>query len=152
MKDAVNFVNAPVIAKDRGIKVVESKTEKADDFANTLSIKVVTNKGEDVLVGTVFGRREPRLVRLNSFRLEALPSGPMLLVYNKDVPGVIGALGTTLGEAGVNISRMTVGREEESNQNVILLSTNELISKELLKRVRSLKNIADAQVLDLPGM
>ena len=76
----------------------------------------------------------------------------MLLVYNKDVPGVIGALGTTLGEAGVNISRMTVGREEESNQNVILLSTNELISKELLKRVRSLKNIADAQVLDLPGM
>ncbi len=152
LKDAVNFVNAPVIAKDRGIKVVESKTEKADDFANTLSIKVVTNKGEDVLVGTVFGRREPRLVRLNSFRLEALPSGPMLLVYNKDVPGVIGALGTTLGEAGVNISRMTVGREEESNQNVILLSTNELISKELLKRVRSLKNIADAQVLDLPGM
>lgn len=75
-----------------------------------------------------------------------------LLVYNKDVPGVIGALGTTLGDAGVNISRMTVGREEESNQNVILLSTDELTSKELLEKVLNLKNVADAQILDLPRL
>ncbi len=152
LKDAVNYVNAPIIAKDRGIRVVESKSDRADDFINTLSIKVVTNTGEEVLVGTVFGHNEPRLVRLNDFRLEALPSGPMLLVFNNDVPGVIGALGTTLGAAGINISRMTVGREEESNQNIILLSTNELISKELLGRVMAIKNIADAQVLDLPGL
>ncbi len=152
LKDAVNFVNAPIIAKDRGIRVVESKSDQADDFINTLSVKVTTSEGEDVLVGTVFGHNEPRLVRINDFRLEALPSGSMLLVYNKDVPGVIGALGTTLGNAGVNISRMTVGREEESNQNVILLSTDELTSKELLEKVLSLKNVADAQILDLPGL
>jgi D-3-phosphoglycerate dehydrogenase len=149
LKDAVNYVNAPVIAKERGIRVIESKSQRADDFINTLSIKVSTSEGENVLVGTVFGRNEPRLVRLNSFRLEALASGPMLLVYNKDVPGVIGALGTTLGNAGVNISRMTVGREEKSNQNVILLSTNELVSKELLAKVKSLANITNAQALDL---
>ncbi len=152
LKDAVNFVNAPIIAKDRGIRVVESKSDQADDFINTLSVKVTTSEGEDVLVGTVFGHNEPRLVRINDFRLEALPSGSMLLVYNKDVPGVIGALGTTLGNAGVNISRMTVGREEESNQNVILLSTDELTSKELLEKVLSLKNVAGAQILDLPGL
>jgi len=152
LKDAVNFVNAPIIAKDRGIRVVESKSGQADDFINTLSVKVTTSEGEDVLVGTVFGHNEPRLVRINDFRLEALPSGSMLLVYNKDVPGVIGALGTTLGNAGVNISRMTVGREEESNQNVILLSTDELTSKELLEKVLSLKNVAGAQILDLPGL
>ncbi len=76
----------------------------------------------------------------------------LLLVFNNDVPGVIGALGSTLGAAGVNISRMTVGCEEESNQNVILLSTNELISKELLGKVMALKDIADAQVLDLPDL
>ncbi|OEU54780.1 MAG: hypothetical protein BA862_01315 [Desulfobulbaceae bacterium S3730MH12] len=148
----MNFVNAPIIAKDRGIRVVESKSDQADDFINTLSVKVTTSEGEDVLVGTVFGHNEPRLVRINDFRLEALPSGSMLLVYNKDVPGVIGALGTTLGNAGVNISRMTVGREEESNQNVILLSTDELTSKDLLEKVLSLKNVADAQILDLPGL
>lgn len=152
LKDAVNYVNAPVIAKGRGIRVVESKSDRADDFINTLSVKVTTSKSEEVLVGTVFGHSEPRLVRLNDFRLEALPAGPMLLVFNKDVPGVIGALGSTLGAAGVNISRMTVGREEESNQNIILLSTNELVSKELLKKVMGLKDIADAQVLDLPNL
>lgn len=152
IKDAVNYVNAPIIAKDRGIRIVESKSEKADDFVNTLSITVKSEKGDNVLVGTVFGRSEPRLVRFNSFRLEALPSGPMLLVFNADVPGVIGALGTTLGNAGVNISRMTVGREEESNQNIILLSTNELVSKDLLERVEQLENITKAQVLDLTAV
>jgi D-3-phosphoglycerate dehydrogenase len=100
----------------------------------------------------VFGRNEPRLVRLNSFRLEAMISGPMLLVFNNDVPGVIGALGTTLGAAGANISRMTVGREEKSNQNIILLSTDEIVSKELLKKVKGLANINNAQVLDLSAV
>jgi D-3-phosphoglycerate dehydrogenase len=152
LKDAVNYVNAPIIAKERGIRIIESKSEKADDFVNTLSIRVTTNEGENILVGTVFGRHEPRLVRLNDFRLEALPSGPMLLVFNNDVPGVIGALGTTLGLAGVNISRMTVGREEESNQNIILLSTDELVSKELLGKVENLNNITKAQVLDLTSV
>lgn len=152
LKDAVNFVNAPVIAKERGIRVIESKSQKADDFINTLSIKVTTNEGENTLVGTVFGRNEPRLVRLNSFRLEAMASGPMLLVFNNDVPGVIGALGTTLGNAGVNISRMTVGREEKSNQNIILLSTDELVSRELRTKVEELNNITKAQVLDLTSV
>ncbi len=149
LKDAVNYVNAPIIAKDRGIKVIESKSEHSDDFINTLKVSVRTNEGENDIVGTVFGKNEPRLVRLNTFRLEALPAGPMLLVYNKDVPGVIGALGTTLGQNGINISRMTVGREEESQQNIILLSTDTLISKEVLGKVCSLKNINDAMVLEL---
>ncbi len=152
LKDAVNYVNAPIIAKERGIRVVESKTEQATDFTNLLSIKVNTKEGENVLAGTVFGKKEPRLVRLNSFRLEALPAGPMLLVYNNDVPGVIGALGTTIGKAGVNISRMTVGREEASKQNIILLGTDEIISKDLLAQVLELGNIGDAMVLELPAV
>ncbi len=149
LQDAVNYVNAPVIAKERGIRVVESKTDRSDDFTNVLTIKVVTSEGENTLVGTVFGKKEPRLVRLNTFRLEALPAGPMLLVYNKDIPGVIGALGTTLGKGGMNISRMTVGREEASNQNVILLNTDRLISNDLLAEVQGLEHIDAAQVLDL---
>jgi D-3-phosphoglycerate dehydrogenase len=149
LKDAVNYVNAPIIARDRGIKVVESRTDQASDFINTLVIKVSTVEGENELVGTVFGKNEPRLVRLNNFRLEALPSGPMLLVYNNDVPGVIGALGTELGRSGINISRMTVGREAESRQNIIFLGTDQLISKEILERVRAIENINGAQSFDL---
>ncbi len=145
LKDAVNYVNAPIIARDRGIKVIESRTDQADDFTNSLSIKVKTDAGENVLVGTVFGKNEPRLVRLNNFRLEALPSGPMLLVFNNDVPGVIGALGTTLGAAGVNISTMTVGREEKSCQNIILIGTDQMITREIVDNVLALEHIDDAQ-------
>lgn len=152
LKDAVNYVNAPMIAKERGIRVVESKTTHSDDFTNLLAVRVTATEGENVLAGTVFGKSEPRLVRLNDFRLEAMPDGPMLFVINKDVPGVIGALGTTLGNAGVNISRMTVGQEDregDQTQNVILLNTDSLVSKELLQTVESLEHIAEATVLDL---
>jgi D-3-phosphoglycerate dehydrogenase len=150
LQDAVNFVNAPLIAKERGIRVVESKTGHSDDFTRLLSIRVKTSEGKNVLAGTVFGKNEPRLVRMNTFRLEALPSGPMLFVYNKDVPGVIGALGTTLGEHGVNISRMTVGREKEKGRNIILLNTDSAVSKELLRIVLQLKHIEDAMALVMP--
>jgi len=150
LQDAVNYVNAPLIARERGIRVVESKSDQSPDFTNLMRVTVKTTDGTNMMAGTVFGKKEPRLVRLNSFRLEALPSGPMLLVYNKDIPGVIGALGTTLGAAKVNISLMTVGREEESRQNVILLNTDARISKELLGKVRALEHIEDAMVLELP--
>lgn len=149
LKDAVNYVNAPIIARDRGIKIIESRTDLTHDFINTLSIKVITDAGENVLVGTVFGKNEPRLVRLNAFRLEALPSGPMLLVFNNDVPGVIGALGSELGRNNVNISRMTVGREVESKQNIILIGTDQLITKEIVAKVSALENINDALAFDL---
>jgi D-3-phosphoglycerate dehydrogenase len=84
--------------------------------------------------------------------MEALPTGPMLYVQNNDVPGVIGMLGVTLGENGVNISRMTVGEEQEQgrNVNIILLNTDTLISKELLEKIQKLKNIHQAMVLELP--
>ena len=150
LKDAVNYVNAPMIAKDRGIRVVESKTSHSDDFTNLLMVRVKTTEGENVLAGTVFGKQEPRLVRFNNFRLEALPVGPMLFVYNKNVPGVIGALGTTIGNGGVNISRMTVGNEAEEGRNIILLNTDQLIDKDLLQKVKNLPEIDDAMVLDLP--
>lgn len=152
LMDAVNYVNAPIIAQERGIKVVQSKTNRSDDFLNMINIRVRTTEGENVLSGTVFGKNEPRLVRLNGFRMEALPSGPMLFVQNNDIPGVIGLLGTTLGNAGVNIARMTVGKQSDGNRslNVILLNTDTMPSKSILDQVRSLPNIHAAMVLDLP--
>ncbi len=151
LQDAVNYVNAPIIAEERGIKVIESKTNRSSDFTNLIRITVKTSEGENMLAGTVFGTKEPRLVRFNSFRLEALPAGPMLLVHNKDVPGVIGALGTTLGAGGVNISNMVVGQEETASRNVILLNTDQPVNKELLTRVMALEDIDDAMALELPA-
>lgn len=150
LKDAVNYVNAPMIAKERGIRVVESRSSQHADFTNLLTVRVKTASGENVLSGTVFGKNEPRLVRFNTFRLEALPSGPMLFVVNEDVPGVIGALGSMLGSFAVNISRMTVGMEEEKGRNIILLNTNVLLTKDQLQQVVALPHINDAMALDLP--
>jgi D-3-phosphoglycerate dehydrogenase len=151
LQDAVNFVNAPLIAEERGIRVVESKSSRSADFTNLVRMTVKTTEGENMLAGTVFGTKEPRLVRFNSFRLEALPAGPMLLVHNKDVPGVIGALATIIGAGGVNISNMVVGQEETSSRNVILLNTNQPVSKELLAKVKELEHIEDAIALELPA-
>lgn len=150
LKDAVNYVNAPMIAKERGIRVVESRSSQHADFTNLLTVRVKTASGENVLSGTVFGKNEPRLVRFNTFRLEALPSGPMLFVVNEDVPGVIGALGSMLGSFAVNISRMTVGMEEAKGRNIILLNTNVLLTKDQLQQVVALPHINDAMALDLP--
>ncbi|MEN8139754.1 MAG: phosphoglycerate dehydrogenase [Thermodesulfobacteriota bacterium] len=151
LKDAVNFVNAPMIAKDRGIKVIESKSSASDTFSSLLSVTVKSSESTNILAGTVFGKKDPRLVQMNTFRLEALPQGPMLLVSNDDVPGVIGSLGTTLGAAGVNISRMTVGQEEKegSSKNIILINTNSLVTKEQMAKVMELEHINDAMALDI---
>ncbi|XOF33967.1 MAG: phosphoglycerate dehydrogenase [Candidatus Electrothrix sp. YB6] len=151
LQDAVNFVNAPLIAEERGIQVVESKTSRNADFTNLVRITVKTTEGKNMLAGTVFGTKEPRLVRFNSFRLEALPAGPMLLVYNKNIPGVIGALGTSLGMGGVNISSMVVGQEESGSRNIILINTDQLVSRELLGKVMELEHIDDAMALELPA-
>lgn len=152
LQDAVNFVNAPLIAKERGIRVVEAKTSQSTDFTSLVRVTVKTSKGGNMLAGTVFGKQEPRLVRLNSFGLEALPAGAMLLVYNTNVPGVIGALGSTLGQGGINISRMTVGHKKASEQNIILLNTDTLVSRELLEEVLELAHIDDALALQLPAL
>ncbi|NPA94701.1 MAG: phosphoglycerate dehydrogenase [Thermodesulfobacteria bacterium] len=135
LREDVNFVNAPIVAKERGIKVVESKSETCDNFNNLLELKVTTSNGEEVLAGTIFGKTEPRLVRINDFTLEAVPEGHMLLIYNEDRPGVIGRIGLTLGEAGINISRMQVGQDPDHHRNVILLTTDEKASEEVLEKL-----------------
>ncbi len=152
LKESVNFINAPMIAKDRGIKVTESKTNDSDDFTNLLKVTVKTTEGENILAGTVFGKNEPRLVRLNSFRLEAHPTGPMLYVHNNDVPGVIGSLGITLANFGINIQNMTVGREADGDQNVILLNTDQTLNKEQLKAVLETDNINMAMTIEMPEL
>jgi D-3-phosphoglycerate dehydrogenase / 2-oxoglutarate reductase len=149
MRDEVNFVNAPAIAKDRGIHLTETKVESAEDFTTQLRLTVRSGQNENLLAGTVFGRFEPRLVRINSFRLEAIPQGHMLFIYNSDKPGVIGAIGSTIGKHSINIARMTVGQEKDRGQNIILLTTDTPVTPECLADVRALPQVASAIPLEL---
>jgi D-3-phosphoglycerate dehydrogenase / 2-oxoglutarate reductase len=149
LKDVVNFVNAPFLARDRGIRVVESKSETVDDFLNLITLRVRTEQMESSISGTLFGKYEPRIVRLNSFRLEAMPEGHMLLIHNEDKPGVIGNIGTTLGKNKINIARMQVGQEKERGENVILLTTDQPVSVKALKDLMALPSVKKAWPLEL---
>jgi D-3-phosphoglycerate dehydrogenase len=126
-------VNAPLLAKERGIKITESKSETAHDFINLITLKVKTQEMESTISGTLFGKFEPRIVRLNNFRLEAVPEGHMLLITSVDRPGVIGAISATLGKHSINIERMHVGQEKDQGMNVILLTTDQILLPSVLK-------------------
>ncbi|OCC15722.1 D-3-phosphoglycerate dehydrogenase [Dissulfuribacter thermophilus] len=149
VREDVNSVNAPIIAEERGIKVTESKSSTAEDFTNLITVKVKGGSEENIISGTIFGKKEPRLVRLNDFRLEAVPEGHMLLIYNEDRPGVIGRIGMTLGSAGINIARMQVGQDPSHKRNVILLTTNEVVSKEVLDNLLAQEGVTQARLLEL---
>jgi D-3-phosphoglycerate dehydrogenase len=149
LRDEVNYVNAPSMAAARGIHISEEKVASTEDFANLIRLTVRADTEENTVAGTIFGKYEPRLVRINNFRLEAVPEGHMLYIYNTDRPGVIGAIGTTIGKHNINIARMTVGQERERGQNIILLTTDTPLTPECLKDVRALEHVAEAIPLEL---
>jgi len=149
LKDDVNFVNAPHIASERGIKVVESKSKTSEDFASLVKLTVETLEGKNIISGTIFGKNMPRILRINNFYLEAMPEGHNLLIQNQDSPGIIGSIATTLGKNMINISRMQVGEERQEKQNVILLTTSSIASNEILEELRSLEKVYSVRRIEL---
>ncbi len=149
LKDDVNFVNAPVIASERGIKVIESKSTTSEDFATLITTTTKTLEADNVVAGTIFGKDRPRLVRINDFYVEAIPEGHNLLIYNLDRPGVIGKIGIILGKNGININRMQVGQESKKQQNVILLSTDVSVNDDVLKELHAQENVFSVKRIEL---
>jgi D-3-phosphoglycerate dehydrogenase len=149
LRDEVNFINAPIIAAERGIKVVESKTKTSEDFSSLIKLTVTTSEGKNVISGTIFGNNLLRILRINKFYLEAIPEGHNLLVHNVDRPGVIGRITSTLGSHGVNIGRMQVGEEKEKKQNVIFLTTNVSANDEILEELRGLDDVFSVKKIEL---
>ena len=143
----VNMVNAPLLARDRGIEVREIRTEREGDYHTLVRVAVTTADGERSVAGTLFGDAAPRLVELFGVKIEADLAGPMLYVVNEDAPGFIGRLGTTLGEAGVNIGTFHLGRRSAGGEAVLLLSVDESVTKDLLATVRALPGVKTAMGL-----
>ncbi|ONF96165.1 phosphoglycerate dehydrogenase [Sphingomonas jeddahensis] len=145
--DTVNMVNAPVLARERGMEVREIRTEREGDYHTLLRVSVRTADGERSVVGTLFGDSAPRLVELFGIKVEADLTGAMLYVVNEDAPGFIGRLGTTLGEAGVNIGTFHLGRRQAGGEAVLLLSVDEPVTAELLAKVKALPGVKTAMGL-----
>jgi len=120
----VNMVNAPFLAKERGLDVREVRHDREGDYHTLLAVEVGTSKGPMRVAGTLFGNRAPRLVELFGVEIEAEPAGTMIYIVNTDTPGFIGKLGTALGEAGINIATFNLGRREALGEAVALVAVD----------------------------
>jgi len=145
--DTVNMVNAPFLAKERGIEVREVRTEREGDYHTLIRVSVKTDAGERSVAGTLFSNSRPRLVELFGIKVEADLAGDMLYVVNEDAPGFIGRLGATLGDAGVNIGTFHLGRRAAGGEAVLLLSIDEPVTAELIAKVRALPGVKTAMAL-----
>ncbi|MGK6354572.1 phosphoglycerate dehydrogenase [Sphingomonas sp. DT-207] len=145
--DTVNMVNAPYLAKERGLDVREVRHDREGDYHTLVRVTVGTQGGDRSVAGTLFGNQAPRLVELFGIKVEADLAGYMLYIVNEDAPGFIGRLGTTLGEAGVNIGTFHLGRRQAGGEAVLLLSVDEKVGEELLSKVRALPGVKTAMAL-----
>ncbi len=147
--DTVNFVNARVMAKGRGIKITESTSAKGEDFASLIAITVKSTMEQNAIAGTLFGNKEPRIVRLNNFLIEAIPEGHILLVSNYDKAGVIGNIGTTLGNQNINVATMQLGRDRPGGNVISLLHLDAPLPTGVFGEVLRLPNIISVRQIEL---
>lgn len=132
---SVNLVNAPMVAQERGIRVDELKSSDPEDYAGLLTVILEAGGSRRVLSGTLFGRRDPRVVRLDEYDLDAAPSGHMLFYTNDDIPGIIGRVGSTMGTHEVNIARMSCGRQQVGGQALTVLNVDSHVPQAVLDEV-----------------
>jgi D-3-phosphoglycerate dehydrogenase len=149
LEDAVNFVNAPVIAKERGIEVKEVKSSDAGDFTSVIRVRVEAGKKGHGVAGTLFNRKDPRVIEIDSFQVEVIPEGHMILILNVDRPGVIGAVGQVLGEHNINIARMQCSREERGGHALLIIGLDAPLPAGVLDTLGRGNNILSVKLVDL---
>jgi D-3-phosphoglycerate dehydrogenase len=149
LKEDVNYVNAPFIAKERGIKVKETITSTSEDFISLIALKVKTSTGESSVAGTIFGKSEPWIVQFNQFRIEAVPDKYMLVIHTQDRPGVIGNIGSSLGSQGINIARMQFGRERIEGTSLLLLNTDVPVKAEFINQLKGLPHVISVASVEI---
>ncbi|HEV3474119.1 MAG TPA: ACT domain-containing protein, partial [Actinomycetota bacterium] len=134
--EPVSYVNAPTIARDRGLEVSEKRSIEAKDYVNLVLLRGDTEAGEVAVGGTLVGKRDAeRLVRVYDFDVDMAPAEHLAFFLYEDKPGVIGTVGTVLGEAGINIASMEVGRREAGGLALMGLTVDSPIPPEILDRI-----------------
>jgi D-3-phosphoglycerate dehydrogenase len=146
----VNIVNAELLARERGIEISEQTNAKKGDFGTLIKADVVTEKKSYTAAATLFGNQYLRLVQLGPYHLDAIMDGIMLLFTHRDVPGLIGFIGTIFGKHKVNIAQMTVGRQMPGGEAIAVLNLDSPPPQEALDEVRAHEKISSLSVVQLP--
>lgn len=149
LEDAVNFVNAPVVAKERGIEVKEVKSSDAGDFTSVIRVRVEAGRKSHHLAGTLYNRKDSRIIEIDNFQVEIVPEGHMMLILNVDRPGVIGTVGQVLGEHGINIAQMQCSRETRGGNALLIIGLDAPLPIGVLETIKRAKNILSVKLVDL---
>ena len=143
----VNMINAPILARDRGIEVSEVRHERYGEYQTLIRLAITTENQTRTVAGTLFGEDKPRITEINGIKLEAELGQDMLYIVNKDRPGFIGRLGTALGDAGVNIATFQLGRVSPGSDALALIQVDGDLSEQLLNHLRGLPDVVQAKGL-----
>ncbi|WP_226019302.1 phosphoglycerate dehydrogenase [Novosphingobium sp. FKTRR1] len=143
----VNMVNAPFLAKERGLDVREVRHDREGEYRTLVRVTVGTAQGDRSVAGTLFGNGQPRLVEIFGIAVEADLDGDMLYIVNSDAPGFIGSIGTLLGQEGINIGTFHLGRRTAGGEAVLLLSVDSPVSADVLAKARALNGVRTVRAL-----
>lgn len=145
----INQINAFDVAKERGIRIEQVKAPEEQEYVNSIQVKVVTDKEEKTLEGTLFANSDPRFVKMDNVYLEVAPWPYMLVINNKDLPGVIGFLGTTLGEASINIAGMSLGRQAPQGIAINILNLDNAPEETVIGKIKANPSIISVRLVKL---
>ena len=145
----VNAVNATVLAKERGINVSESASERAEPFFSRIRVELTGDAGSHSVAGTVFDGLRPRLISIDTCEVEMVPEGRMLFVQNYDRPGVVAGIGAALAAAGINIGDFRLGRNPDMASAIALVTVDSRPQTPVMEALRALPNIIDVRYLEL---
>ncbi|MGI6449838.1 MAG: phosphoglycerate dehydrogenase [Desulfitobacteriia bacterium] len=145
LQEAVNFVNAPEVAKARGIVVKEVKSKETKHFLDLITVTVKTDKSEHRVAGTLFGKLEGRIVEIDDSRVDIEPVGWLLIIPHEDYPGMVGKVGTMLGDNNINITSMQVGRTEAAGTNIMIVGVETEITSGIVNKLKEVKGVQSVQ-------
>ncbi len=143
----INYVNANEVAKKRGISVVESKSDQAFDYTSSISITATTDIKTFSISGAIFGKKNPWIVKIDDYSIEAIPEGHILVIFNLDRPGVIASIGKVLGKNKINIARMHLGRHLD--KAISILQLDSAVDNAVINELKAEPNITEAKYLEL---
>lgn len=147
LQTPANLVNAPFLARERGIKIIEKKINQEQDAPGVVTMKVTTDKGVGSVTGTVQANADERIVAVDEYKIDLIPRGNILLTFHRDRPGIVGKVGTLLGKNDINIAYMQLGRKSYRGEALMALGVDENLPDDILSEIRKIDGMENAVLI-----
>ena len=144
-QEGATYISAPYYVRERGISIVESKTDRVKNYSDLISVRIITDQGSNTVEGTVFADLKGRVITIDQFRVDLVAEGTFLFFSNQDRPGVIGKVGTILGDNRINVAGFYLGRETYQGSALGFVSLDGRVPEGVLEEIRSLPEILEAR-------